>query len=137
MVEKNDNIRRQYELEALRAHRAHITWIYGLRIVGLGIGAFAVIVGAAMLFAGLQGSFNWAVEIPHSIEAKLTNASPGIVFVTAGPLIVLWIGGQAPVDFLTPKASIQFRQAPNDKWKLLFIMAIAGGLLGFILARWL
>jgi hypothetical protein len=72
---------RQFEIYA---HRQHLRYIYTIHGVGLALSALALVGGAIMAFRGLEGSFNRAVEVPHSIGAKLTNASPGIVFATSG-----------------------------------------------------
>jgi hypothetical protein len=68
---------RQFEIDA---HRQHLRYIYTIHGAGLALSALALVGGAIMTFRGLESSFNWAVEVPHSIGAKLTNASPGIVF---------------------------------------------------------
>jgi len=93
----------EYELElaSLRSHEIHMRHIYGLRWAGLVLSALTIIIGAVMVFMGLEGSFNWAVEAPHSIGAKLTNASPGIVFATVGMIIGFIVVIQRPVSYET------------------------------------
>jgi len=54
-----------------------------------------------MIFLGLQGSFDWAVQAPNSVGAKLTNASPGIVFATVGMFIGVFVILQRPVNYST------------------------------------
>jgi hypothetical protein len=76
-------------------------YIYGIRLSGLVLAALTIVIGAVMVFLGLQGSFNWAVEAPHSIGAKLTNASPGIVFATVGLIIAFVVVVQKPVKYDT------------------------------------
>jgi hypothetical protein len=49
----------------------------------------------------VTGSFNWAFEAPRSIGAKLTNASPGIVFATIGFLLAFTVTLQNPVRYET------------------------------------
>jgi len=95
----------EYELANLRSHERHMQHIYGLRWAALGLSAVAICVGAVMVFMGLQGSFNWAVEAPLSIGAKLTNASPGIVFATVGLIIGFCVVLQKPVSYRTPSAN--------------------------------
>ncbi|HXT23912.1 MAG TPA: hypothetical protein VN749_03665 [Candidatus Eisenbacteria bacterium] len=65
---------------------------YHLRFGVLVLATVLTLLGAAMVFRGLQGSFDWAVQSPHTISAKLTNASPGIGFATMGMLLALVIG---------------------------------------------
>ncbi|HEY3636950.1 MAG TPA: hypothetical protein VGK90_02270 [Rhizomicrobium sp.] len=89
------------QLAYLRSHEKHMRYIYGVRFAGLGISALTIIVGAIMIFSGLQGSFNWAVEAPHTLGAKLTNASPGIVFSTIGMIIAFIVIVQKPVAYDT------------------------------------
>jgi len=60
---------------------------YHLRLGMLALATVLVLLGAVMVFLGLQGSFDWAVQSPHTISAKLTNASPGIVFATMGMIL--------------------------------------------------
>jgi len=65
-------------------------------------------IGAVMIFLGLQGSFNWAVESPNSISSKLTNASPGIVFATIGMILGFIVVIQKPVNYNTgPNIGLQ------------------------------
>lgn len=54
-----------------------------------------------MLFMGLEGSFDWAFSAPTEIEAKLTNASPGIVIATIGFILTWRIATLKPVNFET------------------------------------
>jgi hypothetical protein len=92
---------RALEERRLRSHELHIKYIYGIRLGGLALSALTIIIGAVMVFLGLQGSFNWAVEAPNSIGAKLTNASPGIVFATVGLIIAFVVVMQKPVNYDT------------------------------------
>jgi hypothetical protein len=85
----------------LRSHELQIKLVYRLRLVALGLAAFTILIGAVMVFAGLQGYINWVVEAPHSINAKLTNASPGIVFATIGMILGFVVVLQRPVRFQT------------------------------------
>ncbi len=89
----------EYDLAVLRSHELHMRHIYGLRWAALAISALTIIIGAVMIFAGLQGSFNWAVEAPNSVGAKLTNASPGIVFATVGLVLGFIVVIQKPVNY--------------------------------------
>ena len=88
------NILRFNELQLKLDHR--------LRLWGLALAALTILIGAVMVFAGLQGSFNWAVEAPSTISAKLTNASPGIVFATIGMVLVCVVFLQKPVACQVP-----------------------------------
>ena len=54
-----------------------------------------------MVFKGLQGSFNWTFEAPHSLGAKVTNASPGIVFATIGLVITFIVILQRSINYET------------------------------------
>jgi len=98
----------QYEAEraSLRSHETHMRHIYGLRWGGLVLSALCILIGAVMIFLGLQGSFTWAVEAPNSIGAKLTNASPGIVFATIGMIIGFVVVLQKPVNYRTGESRI-------------------------------
>ena len=87
------------EIAKLRSHEKHMAYIYGLRWGALALSGFTILIGAVMIFLGLQGSFDWAVEAPSSVGAKLTNASPGIIFATVGMLIGLLAVNQKPVDY--------------------------------------
>lgn len=98
---ENASIDKELRLAALRSHELHMRHIYGLRWAGLGLSALTIIIGAVMIFLGLQGSFDWAVEAPHTIAAKLTNASPGIVFATLGMIIAFVVLTQRPVSYST------------------------------------
>lgn len=94
------------ELASLRSHETHMRHIYGLRWGGLALSALCIVIGALMIFQGLQGSFTWAVEVPNSIGAKLTNASPGIVFATLGLIIGFIVVLQKPVNYRTGESRI-------------------------------
>ena len=87
------------ELAYLRSHEIHLRHIYRLRWGGLVLSAMTIIIGAVMVFYGLEGSFDWAVETPNSIGAKLTNASPGIVFATVGMVLGFVVIRQKPVNY--------------------------------------
>jgi hypothetical protein len=54
-----------------------------------------------MIFLGLQGTIDWAVQVPNSIGAKVTNASPGIAFATVGLIIGILVVAR-PVEYETP-----------------------------------
>jgi hypothetical protein len=97
----NKVIELKYEIElaSLRSHETHMKYIYGLRWGGLALAALAITIGAFMIFLGLQGSLTWAIEAPNSLSAKLTNASPGIVFATVGMILGFIVVLQKPVDY--------------------------------------
>jgi hypothetical protein len=86
----------------LRFHELQLKLDHRLRLCGLALAALTILIGAVMVFAGLQGSFNWAVEAPSTISAKLTNASPGIVFATIGMVLVCVVFLQKPVACQAP-----------------------------------
>lgn len=104
----------EYNLAILRSHELHMKHIYGLRWMALGISALTIIIGAIMIFAGLQGSFNWAVEVPNSIGAKMTNASPGIVFATIGLILGFVVAIQKPVTYSTDDQKNSIVLGRND-----------------------
>jgi ABC-type sulfate transport system permease subunit len=83
----------------LRSHELHIKLDYRLRSRVLALATLTILLGAVMLFAGLHGSFDWAFEAPHAISAKLTNASPGIVFATIGMILVFVVVLLPPIKF--------------------------------------
>lgn len=91
----------EIDLASLRSHETHMKHVYGLRWGALALSALTIVIGAAMVFMGLRGSFNWAVEMPNSIGAKLTNASPGIVFATVGMILGFIVIRQKPMDYST------------------------------------
>jgi hypothetical protein len=101
----------ELEVARLRSHERHMRYIYGLRFGGLVVAAATIICGAFMVFYGLEGSFNWAIEAPNSIGAKLTNASPGIEFATSGMLITLLVIMQRPVSYRTGNVSDEVGKA--------------------------
>jgi hypothetical protein len=88
-------------LASLKSHEKHIKYIYGLRWGALALSFLTIVIGAIMVFRGLSGSFNWAVGAPYSVGAKLTNASPGIVFATVGMVIGFVVILQKPVNYDT------------------------------------
>lgn len=92
---------REIELASLHSHEKHMRYIYGLRWGGLALSALTIGIGSVMVFMGLEGSFNWAIEAPNSIGAKLTNASPGIIFATVGMVIGFVVILQKPVSYQT------------------------------------
>jgi hypothetical protein len=96
---KANHLELEIELAALRSHEKHMRHIYSLRWGGLALAALTIGIGALMVFRGLEGSFNWAIEVPNSIGAKLTNASPGIVFATVGMVLGLIVILQKPVIY--------------------------------------
>ncbi|MFM0224831.1 hypothetical protein [Paraburkholderia dipogonis] len=92
---------------------------YRLRLIALVIGGLAILIGAVMTFAGLQGSFNWAVGVPKTIEAKLTNAAPGIVFATAGLIICVAV-------VLTKTAKLLVQTSKNRVLKIVLDHILPG-----------
>jgi hypothetical protein len=98
---KAEQFKHKIKLESLRSHEKHMGYIYGLRWGALILAALCIAIGAVMIFLGLSGSLNWAIEAPHSIGAKLTNASPGIVFATIGMIIGFIAVLQKPVNYET------------------------------------
>lgn len=96
-----DDFDESLALANLRSHERHMRHIYGLRWAGLFVSALTITIGSVMVFKGLTGSFNWAIEAPNSIGAKLTNASPGIVFATIGLVLAVVVVLQKPVNFRT------------------------------------
>lgn len=105
----------EIDLASLRSHETHMKHIYGLRWGGLALSALTMVIGAAMVFMGLQGSFNWAVEVPNSIGAKLTNASPGIVFATVGMILGFIVIRQQPVNYSTGGPGNHIEIAPRKR----------------------
>jgi hypothetical protein len=85
----------------LQSHELHIKLVYGLCLGVLVLAAITILIGAVMVFAGLQGPSDWAVAGPHTINAKLTNAFPGIVFATIGMILGFVVVLQKPVSFQT------------------------------------
>jgi hypothetical protein len=94
--------------EDLRLAELHMKHAFGLRRMGLVLSGMTILIGAVMTFMGLQGWFNWAIPTPTSIEEKLTNASPGIVFAAAG----IWLALVA-VTRLT-KLEVQYKKKASE-----------------------
>lgn len=105
MPDDESRTKRELELEvrlaSLRSHERHMWFIYGVRLLALVVGAVSILAGAWMVFRGLQGTFNWAVESPHTLSSKLTNASPGIGFAVVGMIIAFIVILQKPVEYST------------------------------------
>jgi putative copper export protein len=80
----------------LRSHDRQAKLDYRFRSKVLIVAALIMVIGAVMVFAGLHGSVEWAVEAPHTISAKLTNASPGIIFATIGMILIFAVVMQKP-----------------------------------------
>jgi len=108
------NIEDELRFASLQSHERHMRHIYGLRWGALGLSALTISIGAAMIFAGLQGSLNWVVEAPNTIGAKLTNASPGIVFATIGMILGFIAVLQKPVNYST--GTRPSRTVPNQRY---------------------
>ncbi len=96
-----EEMRLEIQLATLRSHERHMLFIYGVRILALVVAAVSIVAGAWMVFRGLQGTFNWAVESPHTLSSKLTNASPGIGFAMVGMIITFIVILQKPVNYTT------------------------------------
>ncbi|MDO8065565.1 hypothetical protein [Janthinobacterium sp. SUN206] len=108
----------EYELQlaAIKSHDRHMDHVYRLRWGGLALATFTVLLGAVMVFLGLQGSFGWAIEAPNSIGAKLTNASPGIVFATIGLILGFIVAVQRPLTYRTDARNGAQSLHPNS-WR--------------------
>lgn len=52
------------------------------------IGCILIIAGIILILLGYLGSINWEINIP-GLSSKLSNASPGIICLVAGFLIVI------------------------------------------------
>jgi hypothetical protein len=72
---------------------------YSFRSKVLALATLIILLGTVMVFAGLHGSFDCGFEAPHVINVKLTNASPGIVFVTIGMILVVVALLLPPIKF--------------------------------------
>jgi len=105
----------ELQLARLRSHEIHMRHIYSLRWGGLALSALTIAIGAVMVFKGLTGSFNWAVEAPDSLSAKLTNASPGIVFATIGLMLGFVVVLQKPVSYSTGGGRSGRHRATDDE----------------------
>jgi hypothetical protein len=123
LVQGDDMHRTQEQLylARLQAHNTHLKYIYAVRMAGIGLSALVICAGTVMVFMGLQGSFDWAIQAPNSIGAKLTNASPGIVFVTVGMFIGIVVIAQRPVEFITDidsdRMQISAWREPPPPWR--------------------
>jgi hypothetical protein len=95
----------KYDIEkrmdlAIRSHELHMKFIYGVRLGGLLISLVSIVVGAIMLFKGLDGSFNWTFDAPNTLRTKLTNASPGIGFALIGMIIGFVVLSRKPMTYV-------------------------------------
>jgi hypothetical protein len=86
--------------ESLEATKARFS--YRLSLAVLVVAAVTIILGAGMVFLGLQGSINWTMYVVGSVNAQLSNASPGIVFATIGLILVCVLLSQGPPTSPTP-----------------------------------
>jgi len=68
---------------------------YQLRWGLLILATMVIVAGTMMLFWGLNGSLDWGFQV-HFVSAKITNASPGIVFATSGVLLAALIALRRP-----------------------------------------
>lgn len=95
-----------YELEMarLQSHERHMGHIYGIRRWGLGVSAFTILIGAVMIFMGLQGTISLDMNTTNALSAKLTNASPGIIFAVVGVVLAFIVIIQSPVNYSTGQA---------------------------------
>jgi hypothetical protein len=96
-----NELKHELQIEYVRSHERHMRHIYSLRWGGMMLSALIIGIGALMIFFGLQGTFNWAIETPLSVSAKLTNASPGIVFATIGLILGFVVVSRKPVTYQT------------------------------------
>jgi hypothetical protein len=101
-----------------------MAYAYGLRWGGLALSALVICMGGAMTFAGLDGSFNWAVQVPTTISAKMTNASPGIVFATIGVLLGLKTMSHGTLVLHTELATFGGPSPRRFKWILAVIISV-------------
>lgn len=72
---------------------------YSFRSKVLALATLIILLGTVMVFTGLHGSFDCGFEASHAITVKLTNASPGIVFVTIGMILVVVALLLPPIKF--------------------------------------
>jgi len=55
--------------------------------LGLGAGLIVIGVGALLLILGITGSVDWGLRLA-GLESKLSNASPGVVAMVVGLIII-------------------------------------------------
>jgi hypothetical protein len=70
----------------LKLEELKLRFSYRLSLAGFIVASLVIILGAGMVFLGLQGSIDLGLKV-LTINAKLVNASPGIVFATIGVIL--------------------------------------------------
>jgi hypothetical protein len=70
----------------LRLEELQLRFSYHLRLAVLVVAALVILLGAGMVFLGLQGSIDLGFQVV-ALNARLVNASPGIVFATIGVVL--------------------------------------------------
>jgi hypothetical protein len=70
----------------LKLEELKLIFSYRLSLAGFVVASLVIILGAGMVFLGLQGSIDLGLKV-LTINAKLVNASPGIVFATIGVIL--------------------------------------------------
>jgi len=56
--------------------------------LGLIVGLICVVGGLALIYAGVEGSIDWTLKAA-GLESKLAKASPGVIMVVAGVIIIV------------------------------------------------
>jgi hypothetical protein len=77
--------------------KLHLMLHYGLRFGALILAAILLLFpGVWMVFHGLQGPIDVAVQASSIFQAHLINASPGIAIITLGVVIICIVLLQGP-----------------------------------------
>ena len=69
-----------------RLKSANLTYLIGT-VLGILVGMFFCLGGFYIILSGVSGSIEWFFKA-GSIQSKLSNASPGIIAVVAGVVII-------------------------------------------------
>lgn len=82
------------------AHEA-IKWVGLSAALCLGIGIFCIISGIVLVVMGINGSIDLSIELV-GISTKLINASPGILLIIVGFIIIL-VKGEPSINITKRK----------------------------------
>jgi hypothetical protein len=107
---RNDLKHARLKLEELK-----LRFSYRLSLAGFVVASLVITLGAGMVFLGLQGSIDFGVKV-LAINAKLVNASPGIVFAAIGVILCCVILNRNAVKVSVKRHVTFFSREPAILW---------------------